>query len=278
MLRRIFFLFLALSICAETGSAGPCLDLLRQVGAKIHLWNARIPENRVILFLGPAGSLKGTQAKSALERYQMETLSVGEELRRERAQNSELWRRAAPYYEAGKIAPGDVVDALIEKFILSVPRHIGILLDGSPRRIDQLVVIRRALKQVGRKIDLAVVFDISLETSIQRISGRLLCPKCQFTYHVTNFPPKRDGFCNRCTDTRLVKRSDDSPGHARARWETYLQDNVPIIAELEREGVVHRIDASRSATEVDRDFQRLLKDTKPRSILFRRLGLSLLFR
>jgi adenylate kinase len=130
----------------------------------------------------------------------------------------------------------------------------GFILDGFPRTLKQAEELDKFTK-----IDLVFLFEAPLEIIIERVSGRLVCPKCGAIYHIRWRPPKTPGICDVC-GTPLIRRKDDEPEVVRERYRIYKETFAPIIEYYRRKGLLVEIDSSRDADAVIADIERVLKE------------------
>jgi adenylate kinase len=125
----------------------------------------------------------------------------------------------------------------------------GFILDGFPRTIEQAEALDKQLSELGRRITAALLIDVPDDEVVRRISGRRVCVKSGHNYHVQNDPPKHDGVCDQ-DGSRLVQRDDDQDDVVRKRLEVYHQQTEPLIDYYDKQGVMRRIDGTRSPAEV----------------------------
>ena len=183
----------------------------------------RPDRDRLIVLLGPPGAGKGTQAKKLAKRYGIPQLSTGDMLREARAKGSELGKKVAEIMDAGKLVSDDIVIALIEERLGDGSTAAGAIFDGFPRTVAQAEALEKMLAKFGRKIDRAILVDVSDEEVVRRNSGRRICSKCQCTYHVEFAPPKVEGICD-VDGGELIQRADDKPEKIRTRLEAYHRE------------------------------------------------------
>jgi adenylate kinase len=211
-----------------------------------------------LIFLGPPGSGKGTQAERLAARAGIVQLSSGDALRRERAAGSPIGRKAAQYMDAGTLVPDEVVTGVMLAGIDRLPPGTGFTLDGFPRTLAQAEALEAGLKE--RKIAIQAVIDFRLDDAeiIRRLAGRRVCTRCQSTYNVSFLPPKVDGKCDKC-GSELFQRRDDRPEVIATRLETYRVQTAPLIAYYQRRGGLHAVDSSRGADAVAAEIDRIAK-------------------
>lgn len=204
----------------------------------------------ILVFLGPPGSGKGTQAKRLADRRGLPQLSTGDMLRSAIQSGSELGKRAKVLMDQGSLVPDDVVVGLIRERTLAPDCRDGFVLDGFPRTVAQGQSLEAMLNEQSRKLDAVVLFEIASEQLIERLSGRRTCSKCGAMYHVFAAPPRVRGVCDRCGGTELVQRDDDQAAVITKRLEVYSAQTAPLIGFYESRGQLARIDAAGTAAQV----------------------------
>ena len=181
----------------------------------------------IVVFLGPPGAGKGTQCKSLVDRYGLKHLSSGDILRRERANATELGRKAQSYMDAGDLVPDDLIVAMMMNE-LTTQNHAGYVLDGFPRTIGQAGELDAALAAAGRKVDMVLNLEVDDDKLEKRITGRRSCPKCGGAYHVEFNPPRNKEQCDKgCGE--LTQRPDDTSQVVRQRIKTYHAQTAPLV-------------------------------------------------
>ncbi len=207
-----------------------------------------------LVFIGPPGIGKGTYASMLSKKYGIPHISTGDIFREEIAKGTELGKKVKEYVEKGLLVPDDIVIEVVRRRLSQPDCRRGFILDGFPRTLRQAEELEKITT-----IDAAILFEAPLEVIIERVSGRLVCPKCGAVYHIKWRPPKTPGICDVC-GSQLVRRKDDEPEVVRRRYELYLQTFTPIIEFYRRKGLLIEIDASREAEEVVADLERILKE------------------
>jgi adenylate kinase len=194
-----------------------------------------------IVLLGAPGAGKGTQCKRIVGRYGVSHLSSGDILRQERAEGTELGRKAQSYMDSGGLVPDDVI---VEMMVVAMQKtaDAGFVLDGFPRPDNQ------ALSSNGKKMDLVLNLEIDDELVLQRMTGRRSCPVCGSVYHVKNLKPKVDNICDN-DGAKLVQRPDDEPEVVANRLKTYHQQTEPVVDYYGRNNTVCGLDAGLHADE-----------------------------
>ena len=163
-----------------------------------------------IVMLGAPGAGKGTQAKKIAKKYKIPHISTGDIFRANIKNETELGKKAKSYMDQGMLVPDELTISLVIDRFQEPDAQNGYVLDGFPRTIPQAVRLDAALKKSGSQIDFAINVDVPDENIIQRMSGRRACVKCGATYHLQYAAPKKDGICDSCGES-LILRDDDKP-------------------------------------------------------------------
>ena len=155
---------------------------------------------RRILFLGPPGAGKGTQAKLLARALGVPHISTGEMLRSAVAAGTDLGRRAEAIMAAGELVPDDLVIALVEERLAEDDARCGYLLDGFPRNVDQARALTEAVGDDA--IELALLLDVSEDEIVSRLLQR----------------------------AEAEGRADDTEETIRRRLEVYREETEPLVA------------------------------------------------
>ncbi len=202
-----------------------------------------------IVFLGPPGAGKGTQAKRIAEKYGIPQISTGDMFREHLSKGTELGQKAKEYMDKGALVPDEIVLGMVEERLKQPDCEKGFILDGFPRTVPQAEALDKLLEKLGKKIDYAILIDVPDEELVKRLTGRRTCKKCGMMYHVMFKPPKEEGKCDVCGG-ELYQRADDNEETVRNRLKVYHEQTEPIIAYYEKKGVLHRIDGMGSIDEI----------------------------
>lgn len=211
----------------------------------------------IVVFLGPPGCGKGTQAKRLESSRNWPQVSTGDMLRAAVQQGTRLGNEAKAYMDRGELVPDAVVIGLLEERISRPDCKAGLVLDGFPRTDVQARALDGELKRMGKSVDRAVYFEIPNRQLVERLSGRRTCSKCGTMYHVIGNPSKKNGFCDRC-DGPLVQRDDDREEVIMNRLEVYSRQTAPLIQFYSDRGILHRVDATRNVSQVESAIQGIL--------------------
>jgi adenylate kinase len=207
-----------------------------------------VSELNLILF-GPPGAGKGTQAERLTVDFSLPFISTGAMLRDNVSQGTELGKQAQRYMDAGDLVPDELIVAMARERLQADDARDGFILDGFPRTLEQAAELDKFLSEAGRRVTAAILIDVPDEEVVKRISGRRVCVKAGHNYHVDYDPPKREGICDQ-DGSRLIQRDDDKPEVVRNRLEVYHKETEPLIDYYDRQGVMRRIDGTRSPSEV----------------------------
>ncbi|HET6466686.1 MAG TPA: adenylate kinase [Nitrospiria bacterium] len=196
-----------------------------------------------LIFLGPPGVGKGTQAQRLSVQRSIPKISTGDILREAVKNKTSLGLQAQSFMDSGKLVPDEVVIGIIRERLKEADAREGFILDGFPRTVPQARALASMLRQDQLNIDRVLNFELSDEELIRRLSGRRSCPDCQAVYHLEFSPSLKPDRCDRCGG-KLIQRSDDQPGTIRSRLEVYRSQTSPLIRFYEDEGILARIDGS----------------------------------
>ncbi len=199
-----------------------------------------------IVFLGPPGAGKGTQASLLAERYGIRKISTGDILREAVRKGTELGMKAKKYMDAGELVPDDIIIGLIEEQIEGIDSFI---LDGFPRTMKQAEALDGLLAERGKPLTHVVFVGVPDEEIVKRLTARRVCPKCGAVYNLIYNPPRRDEICDVC-GTPLVQRSDDREDVIRNRLKVYRENTAPLIDYYRRKGIFHEVDGVGRVEEV----------------------------
>lgn len=194
-----------------------------------------------VIFLGPPGAGKGTQAKRVCAALDAPQISTGDMLRRAIQEQTETGMRAKAFMDAGKLVPDEVIIALVEERLKEPDCQNGYILDGFPRTVPQA----EALDKIAA-IDAVINLEVSDEHLVDRLSGRRVCLKCGGTYHMKHLQGETK--CAVCGD-ELVLRDDDRAETVRCRLDVYHKQTAPLVAYYLAKGNLHTIDGAQGMDE-----------------------------
>ena len=182
----------------------------------------------IVIFLGPPGAGKGTQAAHIVERYGIPQLSTGDMLRAAVAAKSPVGLKAKAIMDAGNLVSDDIVAAIIEERIEADDCSPGFLLDGFPRTIPQAEMLDAILTKKERAVDAVVELRVDEAALIDRLRTRI-------------------------KETRArgeEVRADDNEETFAKRLEVYREQTAPLIPYYEGQGKLRAVDGMQTVEAV----------------------------
>jgi adenylate kinase len=205
--------------------------------------------DRAVIFLGPPGAGKGTQAKELARRFSVPHLSTGDMLREHVAQGTSLGQRAQPIMARGDLVSDSIVLRMVADRIERPDCASGFVFDGFPRTVAQAQWLGALLRQHGFKPPLVIHMVIDPGLLLRRITGRRMCKVGGEIYNIYERPPKVAGRCDN-DGGELEQRADDREEIVGPRLAAYEKQTAPLAAYYRRLGRLRDIDASKSVDEV----------------------------
>jgi adenylate kinase len=186
-----------------------------------------------LMFVGPPGAGKGTQAARIAARYGIPHISTGDMLREEVKNLTPLGKEAKKYMDAGAYVPDDVIIAMVKERVSKPDAKNGFILDGFPRTDVQA----EALEQFA-SLDAVINIVVPDDKLIHRMCGRRVCSKCGATYHESMLEDINK--CPRCSSALYV-RDDDKEETVKKRIAVYKEKTQPLIDYYTNKGILHDI-------------------------------------
>lgn len=202
-----------------------------------------------LVFMGPPGAGKGTQAKAVAAHYGVTHVSSGDIFRAEIANKTPLGVQIKSYLDTGALVPDDITVKAVAGRLAAGDGAKGWLLDGFPRTEGQAKALDKALAADGKKLTAVVNLDVDPEVIVERMGGRRVCPKCGHSFHVKYIPSRVEGKCDAC-GADLIIRDDDRPETVRARLATYQKQTAPLVDYYSRQGLLVRVAGDGTPDEV----------------------------
>lgn len=167
-----------------------------------------------LLFMGPPGAGKGTQAALLAERAGVVHISTGDIFRANVSEQTELGRTAQRYMDAGEYVPDEVTNAMVRDRLGEPDALQGFLLDGYPRTLDQVGELDRILADHGGALDAVISLAVDSEELVQRLLLR----------------------------AQTSGRSDDTEDVIRKRQDVYREETAPLLEVYRERGLLREID------------------------------------
>jgi adenylate kinase len=201
-----------------------------------------------IIFIGPPGSGKGTQAKRLASRFEIPHISTGDMLREAVAAGTPVGQQAASIMAAGQLVPDDLMIQMIDDRLARPDAQKGFILDGFPRTLVQAEKLESIVGngQGGLRVLQLLVPDDAI---VRRITLRRTCAQCGAIYHLENHPPANDSVCDRC-GAEVIARPDDTEEAVRKRLESFHRQTMPVATFYKSKSILREVDGIGPVDEV----------------------------
>lgn len=203
----------------------------------------------ILVFLGPPGSGKGTQAKLLAEEKNLPHICLGDMLRDEVRKGTEIGKRAKEIMNAGHLVPDESTIELTQKRVGTADCRKGFILDGFPRSAVQAEALDQMQKEMGFELDKVIYFQVTADQAVDRLSGRRSCKECGAVYHIKFNPSKIEGRCDACGG-ELYQRKDDEESAIRTRFLVYEKQTKPLLDRYRKAGQVLVVNAGGSIDQI----------------------------
>ena len=197
-----------------------------------------------MIFIGPPGAGKGTQAARLVDNYQIPHISTGDMFRAAVKAGTPMGQEADRYMKSGQLVPDEVTIGLVRERFAEPDTQVGFMLDGFPRTVPQAEALAEALKADDVELDVVLLLEVPDELIVERIVGRRSDPETGAIYHLKFNPPPAEVM------DRLVHRKDDTEEAVRSRLEAYHKMTAPIIPFYEAAGLLRRVNGVGTPDEV----------------------------
>ena len=212
-----------------------------------------------LIMLGAPGSGKGTRAVALCEVLNVVQVATGDLFRNNIKGGSELGKLAKSYIDKGELVPDEVTANMVKDRLQQPDTEKGFILDGFPRTIKQAEILENILKELGEEITAVIFLDVPDQEIVKRISGRVICEKCQAPYHKEYSPSKVEGVCDKCGG-KLYTRDDDKPETVLNRLEVFRKNTFPLVEFYEKKGLIVRIPPELSSEGAVSDMRKLSQE------------------
>jgi adenylate kinase len=200
-----------------------------------------------LIFIGPPGSGKGTQAKRLSSRFDIPHISTGDMLREAVADGTELGRQAAPIMASGGLVSDDLMIGIINDRMARPDARKGFILDGFPRTVVQAekldTILANGSDSPGNGEDPLRVLQLLVpdDAIVRRITMRRTCVQCGAIYHLENNPPAQDSVCDRC-GAEVIARPDDTEEAVRKRLDAFHKQTMPVATYYKAKSILREVD------------------------------------
>lgn len=203
---------------------------------------------QIVVFLGPPGSGKGTQATGLSAELGIPAISTGEMLRRECRSGSPLGRAVQSILASGQLVNDELMNQVIASRLRERDCRSGCILDGYPRTISQARFLDGLLAGLQKPRPVVFDFEVSADEIVSRLSRRRHCAECGRTFSVDSDSSATELVCEN-DGCPLVKRADDNAETVRERLRLY-ELNAAELVQYYRDQDYHAICATRAPHDI----------------------------
>ena len=198
-----------------------------------------------LIFIGPPGSGKGTQAKLLSQRLNLLHFATGDILREAVEKETPEGKLAKSSMTGGQLVPDAIVNEMVNSVFRAKNKPTKFVMDGYPRTLEQSRSFDAVLKEQGLGLNAVVFLKVDDEEIVRRNSARLTCinPTCKATYNTMSKPPKITGRCDLCKQL-LFQRDDDKPATIRERLRVFHERHNEILRHYHRQGLLVEVQGS----------------------------------
>jgi adenylate kinase len=211
-----------------------------------------------VIFMGPPGAGKGTQAESIVNEFQIPHISTGDAFRLAMKQETALGLEAKKYVDQGLLVSDEITIGIVKERLQLPDCNQGFLLDGFPRTISQAEALDEIMVSLGTSIDHVINLHVDRSLLLARLTGRRICRSCGATYHVLFNPPQTELVCDKCSG-ELYQRSDDTEEKVGTRLDEYLNKTAPLLSYYRNKGNLREVNGEQEIDEVAAQISLLLR-------------------
>ncbi len=213
---------------------------------------------RAVIFLGPPGAGKGTQAQEVARLYRIPHLSTGDMLRDHVARGTPLGLQAKPIMERGELVLDEIVLGMVAERISQPDCARGFVFDGFPRTLPQAEKLNEILGRLGFDRPLVLYIVVDYDRVLKRLTGRRTCKVGGEIYNIYDRPPKVPGRCDN-DGGELIQRPDDREEVIRERLAAYERQTKPLVDYYRSQGVLETVDGRADVDAVTHSIMGILR-------------------
>ena len=210
-------------------------------------------KSRNIIFLGRSGSGKGTQAELLMKKFALANIDTGDILRKLTKRSDKFGKTVLKTISHGKLVPIWLVIYCWLDQLLKIPSKKGIIMEGSPRQLEEAKTLEEVFSWLGRENFKVVYLQTSAKEVTQRLLTRRICSKCGKEFSL-NFTPNLKK-CSSC-GCKLIRRKDDYPKAIKNRMLFFQKKILPVINYFRKKRIVVEVNGEGSVEEIHK---RILK-------------------
>jgi adenylate kinase len=215
-----------------------------------------------IIFLGPPGAGKGTQAGRLNRALGLPHIASGDIFRDIREQDTPLAQEVRRYMDAGEYVPDNLTIEIVLERLKRPDTQKGFILDGFPRTLAQAQALDEALSKRGSRVNRVLYITAPTEVLLERIQDRVVCPQCHAVYNMRTNPPKVDMICDVCGHV-VERRTDEDPDVMRTRLTAFERQTEPVAEYFRQRNVLTQIDGAQPLSTVEDEVDRAVGLVKP---------------
>ena len=216
-----------------------------------------------VIFLGPPGAGKGTQAQALASEWGVPHVATGDMLREAVAAKTPLGLEAKRHMDSGGLVPDEVVIGLVGERLAQPDAKAGVVLDGFPRTVAQAEALGALFARTGLSLDRVVYFNVSRDELLRRLTGRRVCRGCGRTYHLVSAPPKVADKCDVCGG-ELYQRVDDREDTVATRLDVYQKQTSPLLEYYRGRNLLSEVAGEGSVSQVAEAIRKATNQGAPR--------------